>query len=404
MTVEIVNRDLITRPFKRPASSKIRFPYLTISEMAKAIKDFIHFDVYQDFKGFVYGGYDKGLQTYRQQVETVNQGDLIDYGLPLISYTINIDGPAETVDSTWRSSKLNIGHARVIYEPFYKDDDLELRIVYRRFKGTIDLNIFCSSQPEQLDIQMSFIDSFISLNKFIVAPLRVFTIIPDSFLATDIHGVQINRVFKKENISRDFIEAVNERAYYLGCNTNSQIRLVSLTPSNKLYGGKDLPEFTLTGSMEFEVDIPQYILAWSSCVFQLNLDISVAFSYESNNRNILNNYFGRIRSNQPDNTSIDCENGCVRGWKGVVIKSDDISEICFDEVYPEPRQYQPGQKDIEIILDSPLGVMTEDSGLFTITKKEDGLYYIKLVDGVTFQKDDLVAIYIFEPLKEINFE
>lgn len=384
--------------FKLPITSRVKFPYLTLSQFAKAFKDYIHFGVFGGFKGFIYADYNKGLQTVIQMMETASSGDLIDYGLPLFNYDVQIDGPVKEVDSYWRSSRLFPSIAKRIYDPFYEDNDIAIRIVYRRMHGTIPVTIYCSSQPEEIDIQLAFTDAFQGGNKYIVTPIRTYTVIPDSFIATRVDGTPVTKGLQKDYITRSFISAVNKHCYYIQSNTAPLVKMVSLNPSNTLYGGKDLPQYSLTGSFEFEMEVPQYIMANATNYGNLTLDITLNYQYEYNNQYTLNNIFGKVIYKDTHEDCIVCENGNVIGTNAIIVDTDTLSVLDVDTFYPEPRGFLPTQNDIVIYLDTPMGILTKDKGNFTIEHDSTtGKYTLALTNKVSFQKGDLVGMYIFKP-------
>ena len=137
---EVFKQDIVYRRGKQPSVSRIDFSSTTISAFAKVIKDFIHFKVYPGFKGMIYASYNKGLQTIIQRNETLKDG-VIDYGLPIFNYDIQLEGISAEGNSYWRNSSLMVNPAKAIYAPFYQNKDIEMRIVYRRMKGTIPINI-----------------------------------------------------------------------------------------------------------------------------------------------------------------------------------------------------------------------------------------------------------------------
>lgn len=399
---EVFKQDIVYRRGKQPSVSRIDFSSTTISAFAKVIKDFIHFKVYPGFKGMIYASYNKGLQTIIQRNETLKDG-VIDYGLPIFNYDIQLEGISAEGNSYWRNSSLMVNPAKAIYAPFYQNKDIEMRIVYRRMKGTIPINIYCSSQPEEFDIQMAFTDAFQSGNRWIVLPIRTYTIIPSEFLFRDVDGKSMTVSIKENEILQDFIRPINRREYFVYTNSAPIVKLTSLSPSNSLYGGTSLPEFLLSGNLEFELEIPQYVMT-HSVSWKVDIQLNVGFDYYDDEK-YLNRVFGDIRPKECYGDVIVCDNGKVLGQNNIIIDEDDTSEISFDVLYPNPRSFVPTDKNLVYYVSTPNGIL-DNSGFDVVC--EDGIFKIKFIDKssnqpINFQKNDILKIYVFEPNKKEDF-
>ena len=400
---DVFKHDIIYRKGKQPSVSRVNFSSSTISAFAKVVKDFIHFKVYPGFKGMIYASYNKGLQTIIQRSETAKDG-VIDYGLPIFNYDIQLDGITPEGNSYWRNSSLMVNPARALYKPFYQDKDIEMRIVYRRMKGNIPMNIYCSSQPEEFDIQMAFTDALQSGNRWIVLPVRSYTIIPSEFLFTSIDGKTMTKSITEGEIIQDFIKPINRREYFVYTNSAPLVRLTSLTPSNSLYGGTSLPEFLLTGSLEFEIEIPQYVMT-HSVSWKVDLQFNMGFDYYDEEK-YLNRVFGNIRPKECYGDVIVCDNGKVFGQNNIIIDEDDVSELSFDVIYPNPRSFVPTDKNLKYFVSTPNGILDENA--FEVVC-ENGIFKIRFLDKssgnpIFFQKNDILKIYVFEPNRKEDFK
>lgn len=386
-------------------SMPIDFPYSTISSFVRVFKDFVHFRVYPKFNGVIYGGFDKAIQMFIQQEEAKQNGnDIVEYGYPIFSYDVTIDEVDRQIDSYWRTTNLFNKLSTYVYKnPVYMDDDLKCWITFRRIKGKINAKAFCSSQPQEIDIQMNFIDRFLGTNRWVVMPIHSYTVVPKEFIFTTVHGKRISKLLSEHCINKQFISDINKNVFYIYNDTNPIVRLTSVSTSNNLYGGKGVPEFILNLSFDFEIDIPQYIIIESIYRGRVIININVDFQHNKDYGEELREIFGKPdRTNSTDDIVV-CENGIVKGWSGFKIK-EDTNKFLLSDIYPSPRGFFPEEKELHIYVYTPIGLFNKEN--FNITKiegKDDYLFELNIPE-TNFQEGDLIAMYLFYPKDIINEE
>ena len=69
------------------------------------------------------------------------------------------------------------------------------------------------------------------------------------------------------NISHKLVKATNQYEYMIPIGTTPLLRLSSLTDASTFYGGTDFAEFALSGSLQYELEIPSIL------TLQTELDI-----------------------------------------------------------------------------------------------------------------------------------
>jgi hypothetical protein len=368
-----------------------------MSSFARAFRDFIHYSIYSKFTSIVFGAYNKAIQSYFQYRSSI--AEVPDFGVPLMSYTFQIEVPDERVDSMWRSSTFMPGLANPIYKPFYNDDELDARLIFRRIKGTINFNVYCSSEPEMIDIQLAFLDGFHGLNRFRQSRIKSVAVIPEVFLFTDVYGQKVSKAITSEKITRQFFKEVNSTKFFIHINTSSLVNLQSISPSVTYYGGAALPEYGLTGACLYEFEVPQYVLCNSVRTFrelELNVDVDHVFEDEKTAA-LLHSITGDQIFDQLLPLSSDIvsfENGQIIDRKVLKIDKTFDNEISFDELFPPPRSFDYGQKDIVVIT-------TFAGGAFISTDPEIGKIYTYQGGKFKyarryFNEGDLVHFFIFK--------
>lgn len=398
----------------RPLTARIPYPHIALGSFAKSFRDYIHYSVYDGFQGIIFGAYNKSIQAYLQRKrysdDNGNDGP-VDFGLPIFSYTMQIDGTDEKLDLPWRSSTFFPGMARAVYPSFYEDDDFELKIVYRRLKGSITANIYCSSEAELLDIEMAFFDGFRGLNVFNQTNISAMTILPDNILFNDVNGNRISRILKSDNITKSFIPAINNTKYYIPNNISAIINMSSLSHQSSYYGASALPEYNLSGTFNFEIEIPQYILCMAKPDFiGIEIGIDIAYKYESNKvANAIRYITGDpIDTDDHDKEILTFTNGQIIDKRAFNISKDYFTDnekikipidIIFDNKDENKVRWNYKNRDIMMILVYSGGVLRVPFDNEVIQYDEQGNI---LIEDRLMNIDDFVELYVFKFNKDFD--
>ena len=422
-SIEKINNRLVNVTNK-PLTFRLPYPHTALSSFSKAFRDFIHYRIYDNFKDILFGSYNRAFQSYFQRIKAIESGDqMIDIGLPLFNYTIQIESPDEKTEMPWRSTTYFPGVSKVLFPSFYKDDEIELKVVYRRLKGNINANIYCSSEAELLDLQMAFYDGFRGLNKFNSTMIRNMTILPNEMLFIDSNGKRISKALQSNRITKSFIPNINNTCYYIHNNSDAIIQMTNLSESNNNYGGASLAEYILSGTFNFEIDIPQYILCLTKEVYsgiEINLDVQYNYSDDKVLDSIYYITGNRIDTNYNNdpNTSkfiIPFENGNIIDRTMINLKdydnsivtknNDNLISIDFDSIFnkdntnPKDFRWSYKNRDIVVFILYPGGVIRIpfDSSIAEFDESGKIIFKIDL-----FKKDDMLELIVFQLTKDIN--
>ena len=396
----------ISNVIHRPLTSRIEFPHIAIGSFARAFRDFIHYSVYSKFKGIIFGSYNRAIQNYLQRVRINESGDsVIDFGLPLFNYTIQIEGPDEKLNGSWRNTTYYPKLADAIYPPFYEDENFKLTIVYRRLKGIINSNIYCNSEAEALDIQMNFYDSFRGINTYSAASIKTMTILPDEILFIENNKKRISVALDSNKITKSFIPSVNDTKYYIFNNSKAIINMQSINPNHNYYGGAGLPDFSLNASFSFDLEIPQYILCMTRENFT-GIDINIDVSYKYEDDDVINSlkYItgDHININTNDKNIIPFENGYIIDRMLYKIENDSQTDIPFMDLFKDKQlnwNYQ--NRDIIVLLIYSGGLIRIPVDGEIVEYDENGNLKFK---KDLFNKEDLIEFYVFKLIKDIEFD
>ena len=406
----------------RPLTVKLPYPHIAIGSFARAFRDYIHYAVYSEFSALLFGSYNKSIQAHLQRKRFSDNDNGItgipDIKLPLFSYTMQIEGVDEKYDMPWRSTTYFPALSRVVYPSFYACEDFELKVIYRRLKGSISANIYCSSEAELLDIQLAFIDGFRGQNVYNQIDITAMTILPKELFFIDIHGRRISKALTSNYITKSFIPAVNGTQYYIANNISALVNMQSITQASNYYGGSSLPEYTLNGSFNFEIEIPQYILALAKQEYDgIEIGMDVMYKYENSKVIQAIRYItGKplSESTSIDNEILHFENGDIIDKVAYTVPQDNTSKIPLMSLFTNP-EWNYKNNDIIVLLIYSGGVIRLPVDNAVAHYDEDGNIVINEIEGTDssgnitktqlelFNVDDFLEIYIFKLKVDLEF-
>lgn len=245
-------------PGKR-VSSQVPYPSKAIGDFLGEVGNLLQTQVYTKFKHVIIGSFNKAV-LYLEQLNndknvTSEHGMYKD--LPMMIYTPTLEEPVQQVDYLWNYPNTHPYMSAWNRPPIMFDDGTMLTMTTRRMQGNIDLRIFVDSQPEEHDIQMSFLNFFRGLNT--VYPLNNITLefcLSDKIKMLTDRNDEIVLDLLDSNISHKLMKTTNQYQYMIPIGTTPTLRLASLTDASTFYGGTDFAEFALSGSLQYELEIP----------------------------------------------------------------------------------------------------------------------------------------------------
>lgn len=223
---------------------------------------------------------DKPIQRIKQEEENVRS--IQSPPLPSLAVTPVIEGLTEQWQKPWNSSMLAPRLGSSMSYPIFRTEDYVVRYVTRRVTGRMDFNIVTSSYMEANDIMMAFYDRMYGLNKWLyVKEVNLFFIIPEEVVFYTEDGGRIVVDWSDTRLSRQFIRSINTNKYLYTLKHHPSIRLTSIADASNFYGGADtLPTYGLSGSIEFEIEIPVYItLETDYLVKEIKLQLGLGTLY-----------------------------------------------------------------------------------------------------------------------------
>lgn len=259
---------------------QIPFPHESFGPFISCIKDYFNTWVYP-FKYTVTGVYEKAIQVIEQKKTS---GDWEKQGTlsPLLVFTPQLTEPVQAVNLHWKYSNLHPYQVRWNQKPFLEYHGNLFNIITRRMTGMIDFKVFCDSMMEMHDIYLAIIDGFRGLNKISILPrISQYLVVSDDIKLYVDEKEYIAIDWTESNIALKFFPGINKDKWYLPLNTKPQITLQSISDSSSFYGGDGLPDFSLQGTLGFEIELPVMMTVETHARI-MHIDAEISTTYANN--------------------------------------------------------------------------------------------------------------------------
>jgi len=234
---------------------RIPYPHTAISPFIAAVRDYFEHWVHP-FNLVVMGNYQKAIQMIVQKAKDAN---LTSMGAlsPILVFSPGMGEPVTQVDHNWKYSTLHPYQVKWNQLPINFYDGNSLSVITRRMSGPIDFKIFCDSAMERDDIFMSLHDAFRGLNKIIPLPrITQCLVVSEEIRLYHDEGEPISINWADSNLASQLIPSINRTKYYLPLKTQPWIQMSSISDASVFYGGDALPEYVLSGTLQYELEIP----------------------------------------------------------------------------------------------------------------------------------------------------
>lgn len=202
----------------------------------------------------------------------------------------------------WRYSNImkNIGKIKSLGQRFYKDDNIEMSLIYNRISGTIECRFYLSSLSNYLDYRMYFLQLFRGGQDRVFKPYTYINklIFSDNF----IEATYYNEVTKQQQtlnwddtpLYRTLVKQLGKPKYVYPIIIHPTISLSSMgDSSNNKNVGQDLDYYILNLSINFEFSLPAYMF------------VDTNYMIEEIHQTIINTNYAYVNEITPDNYIID---------------------------------------------------------------------------------------------------
>jgi len=188
-------------------------------------------------------------------------------------------------------SRYSAWQGATLYDPpIYKDDNVEIGAALSKYSGTIEINFFCSSVYETMDVRNYLFQVFTGLNRFVrITDIESYIIIPDEFryyTSDNIYTGQSYQLNWDDNKSQSvLIKNINREKLTFPFSFIPLVRLTSLADGSEKYGGSgdEVSEHRLTATIEWEAHFPTFLVLNDPqhpvLEYKLDIDLIVEYKY-----------------------------------------------------------------------------------------------------------------------------
>jgi len=240
--------------------------------------------LYPRFKHKVVGTYDKAVEYITKQEHYGHEGDKPNLPALILNPTgdMNLDDSQSLAKQMWRFPHLAPWLTQRLFQPIYKDNNVEITVAFTRLKGEIELLALLPSFYEYFDLKIFLIQMFGGEGRYI-EPMYFndFLILPPEL---------VNYKYENNVTGESYLlDWVNNGAYEFLVETTNQNELVvpgrlkpryvmrGMSDGSTRYGGMDdVSNWRLSTIIEYEIEIPTFILLQTDSVVE-NVNFNMRF-------------------------------------------------------------------------------------------------------------------------------
>jgi len=238
--------------------------------MFRGFADFFKTEMFPRSQKIVIGTYAKAVEHYRNKINRAGEKQGSRY--PFISMDPRLD--FEPVDQGGRFfhgyPNFMRRFASGLYKPeIYSDENITISPVLNRYRGSIELIIWCSSVYETIDYRTWTYQFFGGLGRPIQPKIiNAFYILPDEFYYFTYSNPYTQQTYQldwtNESIETTLIKNINQDKFVFPFDLLPRISLTSVSDGTEKYGsGDSLGEHRLDIELEWECSLPTHVILLS---------------------------------------------------------------------------------------------------------------------------------------------
>ena len=263
----------------------------TFSSFVSALATYIKTGLLPNSGDIIISTYEKAVEHFRNQKRLGRTNWAPAY--PFTVITPNMDTQPVEIAGRFFHGYPNFSNelAFKLYDPpIYQDSNVIIKPVLNRYKGTIDLHIWCSSIYELIDYQVMLYQLFGGLERYIY-PCNVTSLltIPEEFItynySNPYDGTSYHLDWSSSTVSEQLIKNINSTDMSFPFTITPYMKLTAINAENTLAGGAgdELSNYKLTCSIEWETSLPTHLLMKATALpmvcKNLQMDINIGYQF-----------------------------------------------------------------------------------------------------------------------------
>jgi len=266
-----------------------RFIHNVLGDFFKSSLDHFGGYLHNRFKYKIVSTYDKAVEFLNKKEQYGQETDMPN----LPAFILDPIGEFGIADANtgakqlYRFPNLAPGFIKRWYDPIYQDSEVMINVGFTRLKGEMNLVMLLNSFYEYCDLRIFMIQYFGSEGRWIYPVFfNTFIILPKTFVnyeyTNEYTGEHHKLNWESAGAYDTLVKTTNRDEYVIPCNIRPIFKMNSISDGSTRYGGTDkLAEWRLSINVEYEVEIPTYLILntdWNVDTIKLQLDVSSTFS------------------------------------------------------------------------------------------------------------------------------
>lgn len=187
----------------------------------------------------------------------------------------------------WRFPNLAPALIKRLFYPIYQDSNVLVTVGFSRIKGEMEIITLLNSIYEYIDTKMLFLQILGGYNRLIYPQwFSSYIIIPDSLLnytyQNEYTGERYKLNWESAGATEVLVKSTNKNEIVCPVYIKPWFKLTSMSDGSNKYGGTDkLADWRLVSTIEYEVEIPSFIVLESDYLAEninLNINFGTIFS------------------------------------------------------------------------------------------------------------------------------
>ena len=334
----------------------------------------------------IIGTYDKAVEYLNKQEQYQRETDQPNKPGLILNPSGDFDFDETYGKLPWRFPNLAPGMLKRIYDPLYQDDNILITVGFSRLKGEMEFIALLNSFYEYTDVKI-FLglifggkDRYIfpqKFNSFIILPEEIY-----NYQYTNEYTHQSYKINIPEATNR-LIKTTNKTEVVFPCVITPRYKLTGMSDASNRLGGTDkLPEWKLGFNVEYEIEIPSYMILEADTIpSSIHMNIGYGSCYSSNSE--YNSETIPETINTADGRILEFETR----YYHQVTQEDVDSTSTIEITLPE------------IVLCNEGLILNGNNGKFSYgdhyTINDTGEALIINKEYVTLEKDDMLEIFVY---------
>ncbi len=389
--------------------------------------------LYPRFEWKVVGTYDKAVEYLNKNAQYGRETDMPMKPALILnpSGDFNFDEAISGGMQLWRFPNLAPGFIKRLYEPIYQDSHFLVVPGFSRIKGDIEFLALVNSFYEYVDLKMYLLLIMGGIGRYIYPRFfNSFIIIPQELIDYEyemIDGTKYKIDWEANGAYEQLVKTIDKTKLVFPLQIRPRYKLTAMTDASSRLGGLEgLPDWRLAWSLEYEVQMPTFMLLQSDYLAEnIHFEFRYGSCFSENNladkpplNKIMFDSHWDLFNDTTSALGIDIaperktEEELSQEQAEITYKADALFKVRYFHFVTESESHQDSFSIIvpEVLPDRYFvnmfysGGEVEYGDNYTIS---DGTAETTITINNTelgLQKDDVLELYIYEPVGPVQGE